>query len=80
MRFQSQNSASRTVVARRIYPPASHRHATASHVSRLASRYIGPRFQQGLSWPDKSCRARLLSAARLSFKAVCRLIYTSIAT
>ncbi|EYC43785.1 hypothetical protein Y032_0481g2265 [Ancylostoma ceylanicum] len=52
-------------------PPAPHRHATASHASRLASRYTGPRFQPGLSWPDKSRSARLLSAAaeaRLSFQ------------
>ncbi|EYC32102.1 hypothetical protein Y032_0003g1398 [Ancylostoma ceylanicum] len=72
MGFQSQQSASRTVVVRRIYPPAPHRHATASHASCLAIRYTGPRFQPGLSWPDKSRRTRLLSAAaeaRLSFQS-----------
>ncbi|EYC25512.1 hypothetical protein Y032_0011g1244 [Ancylostoma ceylanicum] len=49
-----------------------YRHASTSHVSRLASRYNGPRFQPGLSWPDKSRWTRLLSAAaeaRLSFQS-----------
>ncbi|EYC45499.1 hypothetical protein Y032_0425g1227 [Ancylostoma ceylanicum] len=39
-----------------------HRLATASHGSRLTKLYTGPQFQPGISWPDKSRSARLVSA------------------